>query len=165
MVQRPGGLQPQIAPGVLSGALLVALYTLSDFGTPAIMQYDVFTRFIYVEFGAFGQARATVLALELLAITAVVLALESRVGPEESTGHGSTASANTVIELGVLRWPATALPALVATFTLVVPVGILGAWLFRSGPGYAGGGIAFEWTYGWNSVMVSLLAEIGRAHV
>ena len=149
---------PQIAPGVLSGALLVALYTLSDFGTPAIMQYDVFTRVIYVELGLFGQARATVLALELLAVTAVVLALESRVGAEESTGHGSTASADTVIELGVLRWPATALPALVATFTLVVPVGILGAWLFRSGPGYAGGGIAFEWAYGWNSVLVSVAA-------
>jgi iron(III) transport system permease protein len=149
---------PQIAPGVAAGALLVALYTLSDFGTPAIMRYDTFTRVIYVELGAFGQARATVLALELIAVTAVILALESRVGPEESTGHGSAASSDPVIELGVLRWPATVMPALVATFTLVLPVGILGVWLRRSGPGYAGGGIAFEWTYGWNSVLVSLSA-------
>jgi iron(III) transport system permease protein len=149
---------PQIAPGVAAGALLVALYTLSDFGTPAIMRYDAFTRVIYVELGAFGQARATVLALELIAVTAVILALESRVGPEESTGHGSAASSDPVIELGVLRWPATVVPALVATFTLLLPVGILGVWLRRSGPGYAGGGIAFEWTYGWNSVLVSLSA-------
>ena len=147
---------PQIAPGVLSGALLVALYTLSDFGTPAIMQYDVFTRVIYVELGAFGQARATVLALELLAVTAVVLALESRVGG--ARGHAAAASRDAVVELGVYRWPATAVPALVATFTLVVPVGVLGAWLFRSGPAYAGGGIAFEWAYGWNSVLVSVAA-------
>ncbi|PSP66476.1 iron ABC transporter permease [Halobacteriales archaeon QS_1_69_70] len=147
---------PQIAPGVLSGALLVALYTLSDFGTPAIMQYDVFTRVIYVELGAFGQARATVLALELLAVTAVVLALESRVGG--SRGHAAAASRDAVVELGVYRWPATAVPALVATFTLVVPVGVLGVWLLRSGPAYAGGGIAFEWAYGWNSVLVSVAA-------
>ena len=147
---------PQIAPGVLSGALLVALYTLSDFGTPAIMQYDVFTRVIYVELGAFGQARATVLALELLAVTAVVLALESRVGG--ARGHAAAASRDAVVELGVYRWPATAVPALVATFTLVVPVGVLGVWLLRSGPAYAGGGIAFEWAYGWNSVLVSVAA-------
>jgi iron(III) transport system permease protein len=149
---------PQIAPGVLAGALLVALYTLSDFGTPAIMQYDVFTRVIFVELGTFGRGRATVLALELLGVTALVLALESRVGPEESTGHGSAASTDTVIELGVLRWPAMLLPALVATLTLVLPVAILGVWLFRSGPAYAGGGIAFEWAYGWNSVLVSVAA-------
>ena len=149
---------PQIAPGVAAGALLVALYTLSDFGTPAIMGYDVFTRVIFVELGNFGRARATVLALELLGVTALVLALESRVGPEESTGHGSAASTDTAIELGVLRWPAMLLPALVATLTLVLPVAILGVWLLRSGPGYAGGGIAFEWTYGLNSVLVSLLA-------
>ncbi|WP_313691279.1 ABC transporter permease [Halorarum halobium] len=151
---------PQIAPGVTAGALLVALYALSDFGTPAIMQYDVFTRVIYVELGAFGQARATVLALELLCVTAFVLALESRIGPEESDGYGSAASSSTVIELGRLRWPAMLFPATVATFTLALPVGILAMWLLRSGPGYAGGGIAFDWAFGLNSVSASLLAAL-----
>lgn len=149
---------PQIAPGVTAGALLVALYALSDFGTPAIMQYDVFTRVIYVELGAFGQGRATVLALELLGVTALVLALESRVGPDESVGYGSAASSSPVVELGRLRWPATLFPAAVATLTLALPVGILAMWLLRSGPAYAGGGIAFEWSFGLNSVLASLLA-------
>ena len=41
---------PRAANGIAAGSLLVALYTLSDFATPAIMQLDTFTRMIYVEY-------------------------------------------------------------------------------------------------------------------
>ncbi|KGM17243.1 hypothetical protein N867_07405, partial [Actinotalea fermentans ATCC 43279 = JCM 9966 = DSM 3133] len=34
-------------PAATAGALLVALYALSDFGTPSLMRYDVFTRAIH----------------------------------------------------------------------------------------------------------------------
>ncbi|SFR88710.1 iron(III) transport system permease protein [Halomicrobium zhouii] len=153
---------PQIAPGVTAGALLVALYTLSDFGTPAIMRFDVFTRVIYVELNSFGigRANATLFSLELLAVTAVILALESRVGGDGGSGYGSPASANAVVPLGRYRWVAAALPALVATFTLVLPVGVLAMWLVRSGPGYAGGGLAFQPEFALNSVYVAALAAL-----
>ena len=39
---------PQLLPSISAGLLLVALYTLSDFGAVAIMQYNVFTRAIYL---------------------------------------------------------------------------------------------------------------------
>jgi iron(III) transport system permease protein len=66
---------PQIIPAITAGALLAALYTLSDFGTPAIMRFDVFTRAIYLELNTFGvgRAHASVLALQLVALTAVIL--------------------------------------------------------------------------------------------
>ncbi|MCU4800614.1 iron ABC transporter permease [Halobacteria archaeon HArc-gm2] len=153
---------PQIAPGVTAGALLVALYTLSDFGTPAIMRFDVFTRVIYVELNSFGigRANATLFSLELLAVTAVILALESRVGGDGGSGYGAPASANAVVPLGRYRWVAAALPALVATFTLALPVGVLAMWLVRSGPGYAGGGLAFQPEFAFNSVYVAALAAL-----
>ena len=44
---------PRVVNSVAAGALL-ALYALSDFGTPAIMGFDTFTRVIFVEYNAFG---------------------------------------------------------------------------------------------------------------
>ncbi len=149
---------PQIAPGVTAGALLVALYTLSDFGTPAIMRYDVFTRVIFVELNSFGRDDATLLSLQLLAVTAVILALESRLGADAASGYGTPASASAVLSLGRYRWLAAAFPALVSLFTLALPVGVLTMWLVRSGPGYAGGGLAFDPAFAFNSVYVAALA-------
>jgi ABC-type Fe3+ transport system, permease component len=151
---------PQVAPAVTAGALLVALYTLSDFGTPAIMRYDVFTRVIYVELNSFGAGRsnATLLSLQLLTVTAVVLALESRVGGANTSGYGAPASSTPMVSLGRLRWVATLLPVTVSIFTLVLPVGILTVWLLRSGPGYQGGGLAFQPAFALNSVYVAAIA-------
>jgi iron(III) transport system permease protein len=143
---------PQILPGVTAGALLVALYTLSDFGTPAIMHFDAFTRVIFVEYNTFGRDTAAVLSLQLLAVTAVILALESRVGGRSGYAGRGTRTAAAQIPLGRLKGPALLACATVVFLTLVVPVGVLFVWLGRAGPGYAGGGFAFEWAYGWNSV-------------
>ncbi|EJN59151.1 ABC transporter permease [Halogranum rubrum] len=151
---------PQILPGVTAGSLLVALYALSDFGTPAMMRYDVFTRVIFVELNSFGDGRAnaTLFSVQLLAVTAVILALESRVSSDDTSGYGTPASSSVVLSLGRYRWLATLLPAGVTLFTLGLPVAILTMWLVRSGPGYAGGGLAFSPEFALNSVVVSALA-------
>ena len=151
---------PQVAPGVTAGALLVALYTLSDFGTPAIMRFDTFTRVIFVELNTFAADRATLLSLQLLAVTAVILSIESRVGPGEADGYGSSESGDPPITLGAWRWPVLAGVALVVLATLGLPVGVLAIWLVRSGPGYAGGGLTFELGFALNSVTVSAAAAL-----
>ncbi|MEZ5413655.1 MAG: iron ABC transporter permease [Opitutaceae bacterium] len=69
---------PRIRGGLAAGALLVALYTLSDFATPAILGLDTFTRAIYVEYNAFGLSQAAWFSLQLLGLVAVVLFFESR---------------------------------------------------------------------------------------
>ena len=56
---------PRVVNGIAAGSLLVALYTLSDFGTPAMMRLDTFTRVIYVEYNAFALGRAAMLSLQL----------------------------------------------------------------------------------------------------
>jgi len=123
---------PHIRPSIAAGALLAALYAVSDFGTPAIMRLPVFTRQIFVEFNAFNQDYASLLSLQLLAVVLVVLAVESRIRPDDTVhgdGVGGDGSDGPPIELGIWRWPATLLPASVAGLALLVPVWILGLWL------------------------------------
>ncbi|EMA45372.1 ABC transporter permease [Halococcus saccharolyticus] len=148
---------PQIAPGIAAGALLVGLYALSDFGTPSIMHYDVFTRRIFVEYNAFGRDRAALFSVLLLGLTVAIIGIESRLSPGDQNAYAGGRRGNT-ISLGVWTVPALALCTLVATLCLLVPLGILGMWLSRGGPGYTAGGFAFEWSYGINSVVVAVLA-------
>ena len=70
---------PQLKPAVVAGALLVALYSLSDFGAVSLLQFDSFSREIYTQYrSAFDRTPAAILALMLVALTAAILALEAR---------------------------------------------------------------------------------------
>ena len=54
---------PQLRPAIAAGGLLVALYTLSDFGAVSLLQFDSFTRVIYVHYqGSFDRHLAAGLA-------------------------------------------------------------------------------------------------------
>ncbi|MGM0591809.1 MAG: ABC transporter permease [Halobacteriota archaeon] len=149
---------PQIRPAVAAGALLVALYALSDFGTPAIMRFDAFTRVIYVEFNSFGRDTATLLSLQLVAVTFVILALESRVSGNDTRFGGGGRSRDTV-RLGRWRWVALAFCAAVAGLALAVPLGILATW-FVQGTNDVGRSLAFEPEYVYNSVGVAAAAAL-----
>ncbi len=150
---------PQIRPGIVAGSLLVALYTLSDFGTPNIMRVDVFTQFIYVRHNAFMRDYAALLSLQLVAVAAVILFAESRIGTDASdayTGHATRQSPT--LRLGQWRPVASVFPAVIGLVSIGLPIGIFGLWLFSTGSGYSSGAISFSWTYGLQSVYVSLLA-------
>ena len=101
---------PQIRPAVAAGSLLVALYALSDFGTPAIMQYDVFTSVIYSVYGDVlggGRDLASLLSMQLVAATLLILAVESRVRGSGVQSENPRAHSSAV-ELGRWKWPAVA---------------------------------------------------------
>jgi iron(III) transport system permease protein len=64
---------------ITGGALLVALYTLSDFGAVAAMRYEVFTWVIYGAYRAgFNPARAAILSLVLVALALMLTWGETR---------------------------------------------------------------------------------------
>jgi len=152
---------PHVRPSIAAGALLAALYAVSDFGTPAIMRLPVFTRQIFVEFNAFNQDYASLLSLQLLAVVLVVLAVESRIRPND-TVHGDSGGGRSdepLIELGVWRWPATLLPASVAGLALLVPVWILGLWLVTADLA-ARPELALRLEYVTNSVSVAGAAAV-----
>ncbi len=75
----------QVRPAAAAGGLLVALYVLSDFGSVAILRYDVFTRVIFNSYqSGFDPTPAAILGIVLVAIT-----VDHRVGrePRPRPGH------------------------------------------------------------------------------
>ncbi|NGM68716.1 iron ABC transporter permease [Natronolimnobius sp. AArcel1] len=149
---------PQIRPGIAAGALLAGLYAISDFGTPAFMGANVFTSRIYWETTGFGREYAALLALQLIAIVAVVLVIEAGIGRDEDAGNSGGGEGST-IRLGNWKWPAMGFVSVLGTLTLIVPVAIFSRWLIYSEgdpiPAYE-----FQWEFAFNSVYLALLAAL-----
>ena len=157
---------PQIKPGIAAGALLVALYTLSDFGTPQIMRYDVFTRMIFVEYSNFNRGFAALLSVLLLVLTLGILVWEAQISASREGAHVSTTGHRAGrVQLGKWTIPVLLFCGGVAFLGLVVPVGVLVMWLFRPSPGYAAGGFEFQFVYAWNSVFVAGAAALAAVLV
>ncbi len=141
---------PRVVNSVAAGALLAALYALSDFGTPAIMGFDTFTRVIFVEYNAFGLSQAAMLSLQLMVIVGLILFIESRIsGASERPGRH--------LSLFPGRWQRNLM--LLATMpivllAIVLPLAIFTLWLIREGTG------GFELSYAWNSAHASFIAAV-----
>jgi len=150
---------PQLRPAIGAGALLVALYTLSDFGAVSLLRFNSFTRAIYVQYqAAFDRTPAAVLAVLLVAFTAVLLLVEARTR-RRVRYHGTSAVAarrQPVVALGRWRGPALALCATVVALGLVVPIGVLSFWLVRGVR--AGEPLRLLSGAAWNSVQAAGLA-------
>ncbi|TKB02064.1 iron ABC transporter permease [Alteromonas portus] len=141
---------PRVVNSVAAGALLAALYALSDFGTPAIMGFDTFTRVIFVEYNAFGLSQAAMLSLQLMVIVGLILFIESRIG-------GAQERPGKHLSLFPARWQRNLM--LLATLpvvfmAIVLPLAIFTLWLVREGTG------GFELSYAWNSAHASFIAAI-----
>ncbi len=148
---------PIIRPGIAAGALLAALYAISDFGTPAFMQANVFTSRIYGEFNNFAIEYAALLALQLVAIVAIVLVIEAGIGRDEDTSGGGTSGA--MFRLGHWKWPAMGSISLIGVVTLVVPVAIFVLWMLRS-QGQRIPSLEFQPAFALNSVYLAALAAL-----
>lgn len=125
----------QVRPATAAGALLVALYALSDFGTPSLMRYDVFTRVIHTSYRAsFDRTPAAVLSLVLVAITVAITVAEARTrgrAEQSRVGSGSARRARPVL-LGRTGTPLALLATSgVAAVSLAFPVAVLGYWVAR----------------------------------
>ena len=122
---------PQLAPAIGAGAVLVALYTLSDFGAVSIMRFNSFTRDIYVAYqSGFGRTEAAALGMVLVIVMLVLFAVYARVRAARAlhrTTPGTPRPAAPV-QLGRWRWPALAFCSVIVGVALVLPVGVLGYW-------------------------------------
>lgn len=136
---------PQVRPAVAAGSLLVALYTLSDFGGVSLMGFDVFTRVIYAQYqGRLDRTPAAVLALVLIALALVVVWGEQRTRGRAAYFATRPKGAPPVVPLrGRVRAAAYGGLGLVVLVGLLLPIGVLAAWMLR---GLAGGqAIDMQW--------------------
>jgi iron(III) transport system permease protein len=127
---------PLVAPAIAAGALLVALYVLSDFGTVSMMRYRTFTSAIFNQFGGqIDRTAAAALSVMLVALTLPVLWAESRVASRDKRLNGGsqwrpmrpgTAQAQSSRQAMWRRWLAFAAVTGFACVAMGLPVLVLG---------------------------------------
>ncbi|HUG44317.1 MAG TPA: iron ABC transporter permease [Acidobacteriota bacterium] len=146
---------PLLRPAIGAGALLAALYALSDFGAVSLLRFESFTWAVYSQYrGAFDRSMAALLALMLVALTLGLLWGESRLRKRPAfspSAHRKRAP----VELGAWRWPALALCSLLVLTALGLPLAVISYWLSL--------GALSQWSPGefaaatWNSLLASSL--------
>ncbi len=151
---------PQLRRALAGGALLAALYALSDFGAVSLMRYTTITRAIFQRFDAGRDRAATaVLGILLIALTVALLVIETfgRGHRRIRTGPGARREPAR-IPLGRARPWATAWAALICTAFVILPVIVMFDWI-RRGAAYGRlRGIPWEATY--TSLWLALVAAV-----
>jgi iron(III) transport system permease protein len=161
---------PALRPGLLAGALLVALDILAEYGTVALLRYETFSSAIFVQLaGRYDRSAASVLSGVLVALAIVILWGELRMQNKarftqvESSWRPARLSA-----LRKWRFPAFLVATGVVFLSLVVPIGVLLTWsvqammdpqtlqtVFRTG---AQGFSSFAWNSVWTSALAAFVA-------
>lgn len=128
---------PQLRPAMSAGGLLVFLYVLSDFGAVSIFRIDTLTRGIFLEYrSSFDRATAALLAVVLVALTAMAIGLE-RVARGRGEPARSVAGIREVdaTRLGPARWLLAAGVGALGAAGSLLPVGVLAHWAFSGEAG------------------------------
>lgn len=149
---------PQLRPAIATGSLLVALYTLRDFGAVSLLQYDSFTRAIYLSYqGSFDRTPAAVLSLVLVFVSLLVVSAEARTRGRAAYHpvHTGAARAPKVGRLRRWRWPVFVACSIVVGLSLILPVGVIAYWAYRLLQGPAAEVIRATTAAGANSLWAS----------
>lgn len=161
---------PLLRPALVAGAMLVALYALSDFGTVALLREDTFTLAIYRQLtGRFDRSAASALSTVLILLTLVLLFSQTALqGRARYYQNATTWSPAPQIRLGWWRWPALAGVLGVLTLALFLPVGALVYWsvqglrdestaaqIWRTS---SGGLLSYTWNSLWSAGIAATVA-------
>jgi iron(III) transport system permease protein len=124
---------PQLRPAVAASALLVALYTLSDFGAVSLLGYETFTRAIYTQFrGRLDLTPALFLSGVLVLFSLVLVTAERRTRGRMAYHIRRPARPPQLFPLrGLRRVVALSFLTTTVTAALVVPAGVLVWWTLR----------------------------------
>lgn len=147
---------PMLRPALTAGALLVALYALSDFGSVAMLRVETFTSAIYFQIrGRFDRSAAAALSLILVVLTMALLWLEGRM-QQQGARYTQTSSQWKPVRpqaLGRWKWPAAAFAWCVILAGVGMPAGMLAYWTAQA---MAHGEFSAKvFGYAWNSVFSS----------
>jgi len=153
---------PQMRPAIATGSVLVALYSVSEFGAVAMLRYDTLTPLVYLQYTtSFDRSSAAVLGLPLIALAALILALEGSTRGRARYYGGAQPRPPGTLRLGRWRWPALVLCGLVALLGIGLPVGVVLYWLVRGLAAEGSAGLLVEGAL--NSARASGLAAVVAA--
>lgn len=157
---------PNLRPSMTAGALLVSLYTLSDFGAVSLLRFNSFTRAIYMQYlSSFDRSLASVLSLILVLFTVALLVAERQIqGRSRYYRSSAGASRQPVrIQLGSWLWPSLLLCGFIVTLALLAPSLVVVYWLVRGLA--AGESLAPLWAATWHSIQAAGLAALATVLV
>ena len=148
----------QVRGAIATGALLVALYVLSDFGAVATMRYDAFTWVIYSSYrSGFNPSRAAILAIVLVLIALVLLFGEKFLrGRNEALLSARSVDTNPRHRVSI-KPVAIAFLSSIIVLGLAFPIWRVVTWVYRYGSEDSMSDIA---TALWHSVFFSGLAAL-----
>jgi iron(III) transport system permease protein len=150
---------PLLRPAIATGGLLVALYTLSDFGAVSLLRDQTFTWAIFVQYsGALDRTLGAALSLALVAVALGLVSVEALARNRSRyyrSDQGAVRPAS-LVRLGRWRWPVLVFCSVVVLFSLVLPMSVLGFWVIRGVS--SGEPLLLLWDAARNSLYVSALA-------
>ena len=128
-----GGMLPQIRSSMVAGALMVALYTLSEFGAVSMLRCNTFTRVIYLEYEtAFDRTGAAFSSLALVALIGVVLLLGEWLRGGSGIEQTGRPFRPCRWRLGRWRWLGTCGVSIIGFLAVGIPLISLLSWMGRS---------------------------------
>ena len=151
---------PQLRPAIGAGALLAALYTLSDFGAVSLMRYAAFTSAIYAQYaGRLDRTPAAVLSVLLIVIALVIIWAEGRTRGRAAYHSSRPARARTPQELSTWeRIAGIGFLGTLVTLGVLIPVLVLVTWAWRGAS--VGETVSIDWGAVGGSLLGSSLAAL-----
>jgi iron(III) transport system permease protein len=123
-------VRPQVTSAVAAGALLAALYAISDFGAVQLLRYDTLPRAIYSG-RLLDPGNSLALSLMLAGIALAIVAGERRLTRRARLLRGTREGRPLTIRLGAWKLPALGFTLCALTASLLAPLGVLGFWAVR----------------------------------
>lgn len=125
---------PQIRGPIAAGSLLVALYTLSDFGAVSIVRYNTLTLGVYNAYRSlFDRTGAAVVGLQLAIVALILVGLHGVFRRRDRQAAMRRSRIARAVPLGRWRVPAQIGLSAVALLSLGIPLLAITVWLGRPG--------------------------------
>lgn len=123
---------PQARGAIGSGALLVGLYVLGDFGAVSLMRFPSLSYRIYLRYGdPFGRHEAVWYAIALGGLALLLVGLVRFLNRRVVVSAASSVRPWPVVPLGRWRWPAFVFVCGVVFWGAALPVLVVSYWLVR----------------------------------
>jgi iron(III) transport system permease protein len=153
---------PHLRPALAAGALLIALYAVSDFGAVSLLRFKTLSFIIYLRHDSVldtFQREAVFLSVLLVAVAVLFVAGIEATRGKVTASLTSQAGHRTwpVVRLGVWRLPATLFCGAVVLLGVALPVVVVLWWLGR------GVALGHEIQIPWSAAGISAGLAIGAA--